>query len=148
MGIIETIVGEQIYLDANIFIYAVEGLAPWDKIVKKIFTSIDKNECSAVTSVLTYAECLVQPLRLGRNDITQIYTELLENNDLLTVSSIDKQVIIQAAHIRSNNRSLKLPDALHLATAQLCNCTYFITNDQNFSSLPNLNILLLSKFAK
>ncbi|CAN5237102.1 hypothetical protein BH10PSE19_BH10PSE19_14410 [soil metagenome] len=54
---------------------------------------------------------------IGRDDIAQIYMSLLDSDDLLTLSPISKQTIIKAAHIRSSNRSIKLPDALHLATA-------------------------------
>jgi predicted nucleic acid-binding protein len=40
---------------------------------------------------------------------------------------------------------LKLPDAIHAATALSSQCTTFLTNDQRFQSVPGFQTVLLSQ---
>lgn len=40
---------------------------------------------------------------------------------------------------------LKTPDALHAATAIVCQCDVFVTNDPVFQRVPNLPLALLTE---
>jgi len=46
--------GSQIYLDANIFIYALEGYPEFFKILTELFEMIDKGKLGAYYSELTF----------------------------------------------------------------------------------------------
>ena len=54
--------GSRIYLDANIFIYALEGYPEFLKILTELFEMIDKGNIQACSSDLTLAETLVKPM--------------------------------------------------------------------------------------
>lgn len=145
MGITERIVNQKLYLDTNLFIYALEEISPWVEITSQILASIDRGECSAVTSELTLAECLVKPLAMGRDDVVQQYLSLLQNRDFFTVLPISRIILIEAAKLRATMQ-LKLPDALHVATALQESCTVFVTNDERFRSVSRLHMLYLQDF--
>lgn len=142
LGIKEAIIGQKLYFDANLFIYTLEEVAPWVEVTSQILAAVDVGECSAATSELTLAECLVKPLALGRTDVVQQYLSLLQNRRFFTVLPLSREILIEAAILRATTR-LKLPDALHVATAQRQNCTLFVTNDDRLRAVPDLHLLYL-----
>ena len=56
MVILNAIRGERVYLDTNIFIYALEGYPDFVDELTELFESLDAGNLSAVTSELTLAE--------------------------------------------------------------------------------------------
>ena len=135
--------GQKIYLDANIFIYAIEMTAPWFDELNDVFQGLSAGEFSAVTSSLCLSECLVQPFKRNRQDLVQIYRLALLPRAYLSIASIDDPVLLLAASIRAQI-GLKLPDAIHAATALTQNCTAMLTNDMGFKRASDIEILLLS----
>lgn len=142
MGTIARVVGQRIYLDANIFIYALEEIEPWAEITRQLLSAIDGGECYAITSELTVAECLVKPLELGRADIVQTYLNFLQNRRSLSVVPVMREILIEAAKLRASGR-IKLPDAIHIATALQQGSNLFLTNDQRFQTVAGVQMLLL-----
>jgi predicted nucleic acid-binding protein len=140
MGVLTACRGRRVYHDSNIFIYAVEGMSPAAEAVGELFDLIDAAKTTAVSSDLTLAELLVRPLELGRDDLVGIYAELLQPSPGLTVSPIDRAVLIAAAHLRTQ-RGLRLPDATHVATALASSCELFVSNDRKIK-LPVTMVLL------
>ena len=61
----DSITGEGLYLDTNIFIYALEGYPKFIASVRALFAAIDEGRIRAVTSELTLAESLVKPMMDG-----------------------------------------------------------------------------------
>lgn len=128
MGTIGERLGPKVYLDANFFIYALEAVAPWARAAGEILTSLDAGRLAAVTSELSLAECLVKPLALRRGDVASAYLELLKDHRFLSVPPVSREILIEAARLRGLAR-IKLPDAIHAATALLTGCSSFLTND-------------------
>ena len=60
-----------------------------------------------------YAEVMVHPLALGAGATVDEFLDAIG----ATVVAIDKRLARQAAGLRARHRSLRLPDALSLATA-------------------------------
>ncbi len=52
----------RVYLDTNIFIYALEGYPTFRAVLTTLFAALDRGDLVAVTSELTLAEALVKPL--------------------------------------------------------------------------------------
>jgi predicted nucleic acid-binding protein len=65
MEILEEFQGGKVYLDTNVFIYAVEAVAEYRAAVETLFGLIEDSAVSAVTSELTLAEALAKPLEVG-----------------------------------------------------------------------------------
>jgi predicted nucleic acid-binding protein len=147
MGILNTIQGSRIYLDVNIWIYALEQHPTYSQMLTELFQQVDQRTLTIVTSELSLAEALVKPMR--EQDVTRqnTYRQFLSSRANLRVIPVQRAILIEAARLRAANSSLKLPDAIHAATAVILNCTTLLTNDQKFKSLSSLPIVILSEIS-
>lgn len=133
----------RVYLDTNIFIYALEGYPAFRPALTALFESLDQRELTAVTSELTLAEALVKPLIDRHTERQTAYLQLLQSTTSLHVVPVSREVLIAAAQLRADT-TLKLPDAIHVATAQLTGCVCFLTNDTRIPTLTGLTVRQLS----
>ena len=124
-----------IYLDTNVFIAAVEG--DRDEIrsaIWRLFAASELRGGVLATSELSIAELLVKPLEMELAAVVQSYSDLLTDGHGLTVVPVDRDVLIRAAHIRKDDRAIKLPDAIHLATADRTESSVILTDDKRLSA--------------
>jgi predicted nucleic acid-binding protein len=142
MAEIVSILGQTVYLDTNIFIYAVEGYEPEDAFVRELFSALDRRILTAVTSEFALAELLVKPFELGRDDIVSIYIDLVQNSERITVVPVDRAILIEAARQRAT-LSILMPDAIHVATAVVSSCEVFLTNDRKLKLPAEMALSLL-----
>lgn len=123
-----------LYLDTNVFVQALEGLGPLAEIVWRLLESGEGGRNSLVTSELALAEVLVKPLERQEATLASRYLDLIQSSDGLFVAPVDRSILIRAAHIRKDarirDRSVKLPDAIHLATAEQNFCEAIISGDK------------------
>jgi predicted nucleic acid-binding protein len=128
----------QIYLDANIWIYALEGHATYIKQIHSLFARIDAGEILAITSGLTLAEVLVKPFADSNTALQEIYLEALQDRPGLRIIPLARAILIEAARLRAQHAALKMPDAIHAATAVTSGTRYFLSNDQRFATVVGL----------
>ncbi len=121
----------RIYIDTNIFIFALEGEdAELRRVLVELFsTAQQKDAIRFVTSLITVSEALVRPYRLAHADLIAQYERTLLDSPWLQNIPVDLRILQTAAILRAQNLSLKLPDAIHLATALLLGCSVFLTAD-------------------
>lgn len=143
MGKVSAQLGQRVYLDANIIIYAVEGFVAYLDQIRALMAAINADEITAVTSELTLAEVLVKPLKDQNSAVQQAYKTFLAPTYALEVIPISRDILEEAAHWRATTR-LKLPDAIHLATALRGQCDSFLTNDDLFRNLGLPQVKMLS----
>ena len=144
MGLLTALQGTQIYLDTNIWIYALEGFPAFAHELTALFQSIDQGHLTAVTSELSLAEVLVKPIQNGNASQQDTYKQAISNAPNLQVIPVDRAILIEAAQVRATT-SLKVTDALHAATALTAQCSTFLTYDQRFQVLSGLEVVLLSQ---
>jgi uncharacterized protein len=127
--------GPRLYLDANIFIYAFENTDEKSERLRALIaaTSSPAHRFLA-TSELTLAEIIVGPLRNENQRLIEIYEGITIGNSFVYVGTVSRDVLWLAAVLRSENRQLRLPDAIHLATAMLFGCDYFLSGDLRLSA--------------
>ena len=142
---VASLAGRHAYLDTNVFIYTLNAFPPLVPVLTRLFEMIDSGQLRALTSELTLAELLVKPIRDGDLPAQQTCQAMLLSNPRLTAMPITRQTLIESAHLRATT-ALKLPDALHLATATLAGCDVFFTNDTRFRlSTSAIEVVLLSE---
>lgn len=146
MGDVDALVGKVVYLDANVFVYAVEGFAENQSFVDELFRSIDGGDVAAVTSELTLAEVLIKPLATGRHDIAAVYEQLLRRSESLNVVPIDRAILVDAARHRAS-LGIKLPDAIHVATAVAVGCDVLLSNDRTLRVPDDIELRDLARLA-
>lgn len=139
MGGVINLTGATVYLDTNVFVYAVEGFPEYQEFLKELFDRIERSEITAVTSELTLAEVLVKPLELGRHDIVAFYDEMLQTSDRLVVAPIEREILVNAAEYRAT-LNISLPDAIHVATAVNSGCSILLSNDRKLRAPESITI--------
>jgi len=143
MGMSYKISGKSIYLDANIFIYLLEGYAEYVPLLKQLFDLIDQRKLLAVTSELSLAETLVKPIADKNATLQAVYKSVIQTSDQLNAVPISREILIKAAQIRT--QTLRLPDAIHLATAMISGCRVFLTNDKQLKKIEDIEVVLISE---
>jgi predicted nucleic acid-binding protein len=131
-------------LDTAPVIYFVEKHPRYDALVTDIFRRIDNGIIVGITSVITFAEVLVQPIRRGDAKLQQEYSELLLNSADFETMPIDAETAKRAAAVRAKY-NLRTPDALQVATALELDCQAFLTNDIPLKRVTELRVLILDE---
>lgn len=139
--------GDRIYLDANVFISAYENRGPRSDSAWTILEAVEKGEFSAVSSELTLAEILVGPIKDGDDKLASHYHDLFRSNEHFLVAPVERDVLIEAAALRGIVESLRLPDAIHVATARLKECKLIVSDDRRLPTAPGLVLVRLDKDA-
>ena len=130
-----------VYIDANGLIYSVERIEPYRTLLEPMWQQVQDGNLSVVSSPVLITEVLVKPLQVGNAEIEMQYRELFASN---AVSLLDAsyEVFEDAARLRART-GLKIPDALHAATALRAGCALFITNDTDFRRIAELPTVVL-----
>ena len=92
-----------IYLDANIFIYLLEGYADFAAILQQLTNFIDSGQLQSFTSELSLAEALAKPIRDNNQGLQSLYENMIQSTRSLTVCSINRDILIQAAQFRAKS---------------------------------------------
>ena len=131
----------RIFLDTNLFIYLLDDFGAISQKTKDVFARIVERQDVIVTSTLTVGEVLVKPLAEGDMDWADRYEKLLDTPGVIVVP-FDRPAARIFAQIRQD-RTLRPPDAIHLACAAQAKCDLFITNDDRLSRrvIPGLQFI-------
>jgi predicted nucleic acid-binding protein len=133
----------RVYIDTNVWIYALEGFAPFALSLTALFRRIDDGELVGITSALTVAEAMVKPFAAGNAALQRTYLEALQDRPQLILVPISRAILIEAARMRATHPALKLPDAIHAASALAQGATAFLTNDMRFASVLGTRTMVL-----
>lgn len=124
------------------YIYYVENHPVYADKVDAIFQIVESMTIEIKTSVITLSETLMKPIQSGDQLLTDSYRKLLTETNAISLISITPELAEKAAYLRAQY-NLRTPDALHIAAAIESGCDAFLTNDQGFSRVTELRVLLL-----
>lgn len=116
------------YLDTNVLISILDGKEPLAEPQAEFVRRLDAGEARAVTSELTLAECLVLPYARNDKKLIARYLLFMEGRSQFPVLPVSRAVLVRAAGLRAESR-IHLPDAIHVATAEIADCDIFVTDD-------------------
>jgi predicted nucleic acid-binding protein len=136
----------RILLDTSVmiaYLTASEIVSPVARVIIDGFIASERND--SVLSTLALGELLVRPNRTG--SARDVAFEIMETPGM-TLRSVDFLVAAEAARMRAES-SLRLPDAIVLATGVLAGATCLVTNDRRLAAAvpalaPSLQVCLLS----
>ena len=75
----------------------------------------------------------------GQVEFIQTYLGMLQNRRSLSLVQVTRNILIDAARLRAHSR-IKLPDAIHAATALQSECASFLTNDDRLN-IPGIRMI-------
>lgn len=120
-----------VYLDANIFIYLVEGEPSFAEPVREFFDFLQKKSFTVTTSELTLAEVLAPPRRPGALPLhikKRLYLDLILFSSTVELAPVSREILIETTELRNVTKH-KLADAIHILSAVRAKCRYFVSND-------------------
>ena len=123
----------RVYLDAMVFIYAVEGDEATGPSARDLLACLRAHPGAARTSELTLAEVLA-PTKLRGGippALKSTYLQLLTSS-WVELTPVSRQILFKTVEIRSVG--MKLPDAIHKATAVENECKYIVTKDSGMAA--------------
>lgn len=92
-------------------------------------------------SELAVAETLVRPIRDGNEELESAFRAVFSAPEVQLVSGT-RHLWEDTARLRAET-GLKIPDALHAATALRAGCALFVTNDTDFRRVRGLPAVVL-----
>ncbi len=137
---------KRIFLDTAPVVYYIEATPRFAAVVDAAFALLDIGQIQAVVSPVTLAECLVLPRRLGQLQLEQAFIDFLTNTEGIELVVLDATVGQMAADLRVRY-SLKLPDALQIATAIASGCDSFLINDEQLRQVKELQVVVIGELA-
>jgi predicted nucleic acid-binding protein len=136
-----------IYLDTNILIALVDGKCGFFGESYDFFKfAQDLSPSRFVTSIISYSECLVKPCAENNNELIELYRKIfngfkffryipIDPSTTVSLQESENSIPIITARLRAAYSTLKLPDAIHVATALKENCDYFLTGDKRLINI-------------
>ena len=134
--------GKSVYFDANIFIYLLEHHSDLGEICLSIVQSAVDKELDGYSGDLVLAELLVKPLKENNARAVKAVKDLFSKETRIELLPHKRSTFETAAHLRASYK-IKLPDALHIATAIENQIEIFLTNDREIPSIPEITVLQL-----
>ena len=113
-------------LDTNIFISVLSGDELSSQAATQLLKDIRSGVIMGTCSVLVLGEVISTGRGLGNAAST--VTNFLESFNLKKIP-VDESIATTAGELRAKYAALRLPDAIHLATAVQCGADVFVTND-------------------
>ena len=145
MGLVETLKGNRVYFDTNIFIYIIEGSLQYQTIINELTKSIIQKDFESYTSYITLTEMLPPLVKRGDKNIISGTIDFIRGKDFFHLTTANEEICLQAGFLRGA-LGMKTPDSLHVATAIKQNCDLFLTNDAGIRVPKNMRCILLSEF--
>jgi predicted nucleic acid-binding protein len=120
---------ERFYLDTNTVIAIVERRLECASSQRDFLNGIDAGNIAAVSSDIALAECIVGPIRNGDTHALETFLSFFQAKASFLVLPISRDVVIRAAEIRARTGA-KFPDAIHVASALVAQCSVFLSADK------------------
>ena len=129
--------GARVTIDSAPLIYFLED----HKVFKPLYAPLFQAEADGLLefslSAIAVAEVMTGPLKAGNEALANRYRRALS---LWNIVVLDVEVAALAARLRAGH-ALKLPDAIHAATAIHSGSIALVTHDRDFSRLKGLRII-------
>lgn len=121
-----------IALDSNVFISALSSHEKHSPNAQKVIRDIASGKHRAIASSIVYGEVYSVSIAKQSVDLEDFFSHI---DNLETVPATD-DICSRAGKLRLEyGPKLKLPDALHLATALNCKANLFLTNDEGLAKI-------------
>jgi len=115
----------RIYFDLNALIRLVEST---DEDMLYLLQQAASGVVRAVTSEVALAEVLVKPMKDGDGQVIAGYDALFQDDEFMEVVPVTRDILRRSAASRAaiGNKGM---DAIHVATAEVAECTIFLSSD-------------------
>ena len=125
-------------LDAGVVIAGLDADDAHHAAAADALTAARNRGDSFVLPASAYAETLVRPAGRGAATVARVDSAL--DAMVIVVADADRTIARRAATLRARHPSLRLPDALVIATAIELEADHLLTTDQRWKALRRLGL--------
>lgn len=143
MGSLNLPTSGRVYLDTPALIYSVERHPVYSPLLDPMWEAMVNGGVELITSELTVLECMVAPIRTGSRRSIEIFEKAFEESGLQLLP-VSRAVFRLAAEMRATHLSLRTPDAIHLAAAEIYAAQWILTNDHAMSGKTAIPTIVLA----
>lgn len=129
--------GARVTLDSTPLIYYLEDHKTFKPLYAPLFMAEADGLLEFVISSIAVAEILTGPFKAGNEALANRYRKTLSSWEIVV---LDVELATLAARLRASHK-LKLPDAIHAATAISTGSAALVTHDRDFSGLKGMRII-------
>lgn len=129
---------KKIFVDTNPIIYFLNKDTNFYDDVLQFFTQ--NLDAEFYTSTITDAEVFVKFYEANDTHSKENYLNFLKDFNFLKCF-INENIAQNSAHIRAKYNTIKLADALQIASAIECDCDVFYTNDKQLKQIAEINVV-------
>jgi len=134
---------QTLFVDTAPLIYFFERNKRYYKKMSRLFDAVYDTGSQIVVSMITYMEISVLPAKQGNMKLVAKYREYFTNSENVTLYPVNLLVSEKAVFYRAKY-NLRTPDALQLATAEVCGADYVISNDRQWRNVEELDVIVLA----
>jgi predicted nucleic acid-binding protein len=135
--------GSKVFLDTSPFIYFIEEVEPYFRVLKDLFEKNSTGQFQIVTSPLTLTEVLTVPIKKKNEFMVLEYEDILLHSPFIYVEPFYVSTAKKAAEIRATY-NIQSADAIQIASAISSGSEMFVTNDKRLSVVKEIKIVQLS----
>jgi predicted nucleic acid-binding protein len=129
--------GALLLVDSAPIIYTLEANERFAERFAPLFQRHEDGDIDLAVTTVTVAEVLSGPLRMGEEALAKRYRAILETWHVIDFTC---DIAESAARLRGKY-SLKLPDAIQVASALAINADALVTHDRDFANVRGLRVL-------
>lgn len=126
------------HIDAGVLIAFLDGDDVHHDAARSALSNALDNAERLSIAASALAECLVGPARRSTKAVELVRTVI--DRLPVSVAHLDEEIATQAAMLRARHRSLKLPDALVIATAEHSGADHLITTDPKWPTAQAMKL--------
>jgi predicted nucleic acid-binding protein len=126
------------HVDAGVVIAFLDGDDVHHDAARSALSDALDNADRLSMAASALAECLVGPARRSPKAVELVRTVIARLP--VSVIDLDEEIATRAAVLRARHRSLKLPDALVIATAERSAADRLITTDRNWPAAKAMKL--------
>ena len=127
---------KRVYLDTNVFIYAVGSASRYRDPCRQILSSVVEGQLNGETSVYTIQEVARQRHRRGDENPTKRAREVAAM--CTAVHHLDAGIVVRALDAVDRFTGLEVSDAIHAATALTHGLSEVVSADSDFDRVPGI----------
>lgn len=133
-----------VFLDTAPLIYFWEKNNQYFNKVEGFFDEVYQKDAQVTVSLITYIELITHPLKSENKKLAAKYRDYLTNSANFSLYPINMLVADKTAEYRAQY-GLRTPDAILLATADICGADLVLTNDSAWKKVTSLNVVLVGE---
>ena len=127
----------EVYLDANVFIYAVLGSLAETQKAQGVLSQVASGSLHAFTATLTVDEVLWVIQKHASRDVAGKAADIFFITPNLDMVNVDQQIIGSATEIYKTT-NLNPRDSIHIAVMKAKRIRTMMSTDTDFDSLPDV----------